>query len=298
MRNETCDGFRATLMQAFGLCVLVASLLPAGCTTPSADAEQLLARALAVAEEEGLSLVPDESDDAAMVVRRHRSAWRPFARIGELGRQASAVTLTDGGLGSREAVLQIELKPDAARALLEERMEQELALVRQENGERISAAADGTRAPLSREMEQRIAAAEKQLADMLSAAEVRTIAYLHVDRSTAMPSRLGIETRIIRPLADSPLGGKATGRPAAAGAVKTSGGQTSGLTASDGEVPGRSASDGTGMVPDRAWADGNGPGRTSPDGQPSDAASPEPDSGSGLQTPVIRETLVDSFLIK
>lgn len=224
MPNRTLSDRPVALVRAVGLCLLAVALLPSGCAAPApdGDARRLLARSMAVMEELGLSLVPVESAADAMIVRRQAPAWRPFDRAGELARQAASVAWAAGAAG--EAVLEVELEPAAAKRMFERRLAAELAAIRRESGGLLLQGAHGETAPdreagggpamLSRKIESRLSAAERELSVLLAEADVRTVIRLRVDRHSAVPSRLDMETRIVRPAESKAPQGIAAREPA------------------------------------------------------------------------------------
>lgn len=207
---------------ALGLCFLAVSVFAAGCADDSgeADARRLLSRSLAVMEEKGLSIVPDVTGANDMIARQSIAEWRPFTQVADLERQAASVSLAGGGARSREAELLIHLKPEAAKAMLKRRLVAELEAVREENRTLLPDGEEGGGTDLAGRIGERLAEAEKELADMLAEAEVETVIRMRVDRKSAVPSDLRMETRIVRPakaLSASGNNGASYGRTAANG---------------------------------------------------------------------------------
>ena len=184
-----------------GLCFLAVSVIASGCADDSgeADARRLLSRLLAVMEERGLSIVPDETGTNDMIARQSTADWRPFTEVRDLEQQAASVSMAAGGLGSREAELSIKLKPEAAKEMLKRRLVAELEAVREESRALLSDGEDDGGTDLDGRIAGRLAEAEKELADMLAAAEVETVVRMRVDRKSAVPTDVRMETRVVRP---------------------------------------------------------------------------------------------------
>lgn len=195
------SGFRLAAFGLFGL--LLVTAVCSGCTDLSADdAERLFVQALDAIRTEGLRPVPaEEQGDPTMIVRRRGPAWQPSPDVAGLAGQARSVSLADRNQAGGETVLCIELEPDAAKSLLEERLMAELDAVRRDSTALLQgvAASESDGGGAARGIRERVNAAERQLASMLATARVETTLFLQVDRRTARPSGLQMVTRIVRP---------------------------------------------------------------------------------------------------
>lgn len=208
MRNQGAAGRPAFI--PLWVLILISNLFIGSCSNLSADhAEGLFVEALQTIREEGLSIVPAESDAPAMVVRRRTSVWNPFRDLAEFERQVASVGLEETGIGN-EVRLRIVLKPEAAKSMLEQRLAGELQAVRQESAAMIpkgtAASSEKAGEPGAEAMDERIGnlldEAEKQLAEMLADADVESVVYMTVNRSNALPTILVMETRIERAARD------------------------------------------------------------------------------------------------
>gem|GEM_PF-2009925 len=184
-----------------GLCFMLAVLsggpASAGCSFAGGeDAGRLLEKTLAVMEERGLSSVPVETDAGGLTVEPRAREWNPFGEAADLAKQAAAVTVTRAG-GGQDALLAVELTPEAAKALLGRRLEAELEAIRRQSAG--LAASGGAENELVRRIDRRIDDAKREAAALLAEAEVETVIRLRVDRRSAVPSAVCAETRIVRP---------------------------------------------------------------------------------------------------
>ena len=183
------------MLRMSGLCFALAGLLIAGCADADGgdEARRLLERAVAAARERGLMSVPVGSAAGGVMIRLHAGEWDPLGNPADLAEQAARVTMARAE-GGAEAVLSVELKPEAAKALMIRRLDAELEAVRRqglllaENGRDVAGRID-----------RRIDEAKREAAAALEAADVATVVRLRVDRRTAVPASVSVETRIVRP---------------------------------------------------------------------------------------------------